>query len=1547
MPRSQNRTTAPRLIRPSGARTSLRHPPTRGDVRSANQRPNAKGRPQGTNPRPPSRENAPTPPNNPNKQKNMRASINIATLNMNGLTSPSHNMNHIKKWAMVNQTLNKHKIAILALQETHLDEEAIAEIRRSFGRKMHIEYSSDPDAPRANAGVAFVINKSLIAPSEIHAHELYPGRALALKIKWLENESTTLLNIYAPVNKALQPPFWTDVETNRLTRRLPRPDFMLGDLNVTEDPIDRAPARQDDLGATDALRDIRLKWNIQDTWRLSYPDDRKFTYRANTNGEQTKSRIDRIYVADNLTTLTFDWKITPSPVPTDHWLTKVKFAPRDAPKIGKGRWTLPLYLLNNKKFIDAVVEKGIRLQSDLENPENIPDSPQQLWELFKSDIQEIAKDIIGKSFYKINSRILRLEKDRDDLANDPNADMNDDLRTSEAIIAEELEHLEKLIAHDKRSKLGAELSAHGEKLGGIWSAISKEKKPRNLIPRLKIPGTNPPQYERDSERMADLVKDYHERLQHDDRHLELEDRNERISLIVDEIPNEQMMRNDDRAAEDHPLSEAQTRKALHLSKNGTATGMDGCPYELWKSLQTKHEKASRNNQPSFDIIKTLTIIFADIQKNGVDEKTGFALGWMCPLYKKKDRTEICNYRPITLLNTDYKILTKALAIQLMDHLGSLVHKDQAGFIPKRSILDHIRLAKAIINYAEASEEDGAIVALDQEKAYDKIHHDYLWEVLDAFNLPETFTRTIKALYWNASTQVAVNGFLSDPFRITRGIRQGDPLSCAIFDLAIEPLACIIRREPNLRGIKIPGIRDPLKAKFFADDTSIFMNKLDSFESLQMILEDWCIASGAKFNIDKTEIIPIGSPNHREQVIRTRKVNPNDREPLSERIRIANDGDAIRFLGAWIGNHTNDAVPWEPIVNKINKDLERWGTTYPTMKGRKTIVQAVVGGCTQYLTMAQGMPANIEAAITKIIRNFMWNDDSSPRLALDILQRPIKEGGLNLLDIRARNEAIEIMWLKAYLNISPTRPAWAIVTDLLIDTAAPPATIPKARQNTFLQTWHPATRGRRADHMGNDTTRMLKTANKFNTNLAPLRLSTYLRAQLPAWYHLASLQGPITNATAKCLLHTHHVTKVADLVRTSAQIRNPEAVPNAPHLQIRFCYCQDCSKDRASGCQNPNACAAEAQTRLEQIAPKLNPLSPGNNHGDLSLTRRRKQWNVTARAQNGDILFDPSITCKTDLSDTFRIFTDPTKISDRPARRCEPRETRLRLQEVSVYTDGACFRNGKANAQSGSGVWHGPDHEMNRAIRVPGTQQSNQVGELVAIIAAVEAIPINQPLIIITDSKYAIEGLTSHLGRWEDHGWIGIKNADLFKRAAYLLKRRTARTSFRWIKGHEGDQGNEGSDQLAKAGANKATTDPLDLSIPAEFDLQGAKLITLSQSMAYKGIRERKPTYHRRTTAANLQQTRVALTDYNNEIETDETIWTGIQHPDVRIKVRQFLYKAMHGTQKIGEFWKHIPEYEERQMCQTCHTTETMEHILVECHESAVNTISDWHGSHDP
>jgi hypothetical protein len=268
------------------------------------------------------------------------------------------------------------------------------------------------------------------------------------------------------------------------------------------------------------------------------------------------------------------------------------------------------------------------------------------------------------------------------------------------------------------------------------------------------------------------------------------------------------------------VTQVQVQEALRLSKNGSATGTDGCPYELWKTLLLHYTTNRQPNQQGFDIIKTLTDVFTDIQTHGVDHNTSFSLGWMCPIYKKKDPTEISNYRPITLMNTDYKILTKTLALQLMQPIHTLIHEDQAGFIPKRSIFNHIRLARSIINYAEVMEEDGAIIALDQEKAYDKIRHDYLWKTLESFDIPQTFINTVKALYQNAQTQVAINGIFSEPFDITRGVRQGDPLSCPLFDLAIEPLACMIRHDASLNGITIPGLDRNILVTMFADDTTL-------------------------------------------------------------------------------------------------------------------------------------------------------------------------------------------------------------------------------------------------------------------------------------------------------------------------------------------------------------------------------------------------------------------------------------------------------------------------------------------------------------------------------------------------------------------------------------------------------------------------------------------------------------------------------------------------------------------------------------------------------
>ena len=1499
----------------------------------------AYGAPLGTHRYPPSQGE--TRNNNP-KNQNLKANVNIASLNVNGYAAPASNMSGIEKWSAIYQTMKENKIAILAVQETHLDDTLVNSLGDCFGKRLEIINSQLPANPRSSAGVAFVINKNLIAPRDTEKFELIEGRAIAIKFKWHENDEIVIINVYAPNNRPSHPDFWEQLDAKRRTKGLRRPDMMLGDFNLTEDIIDRAPAHLDDAKAIEALRNLRQCLGIKDSWRHAFPNERSFTYRANVNGQNIMSRLDRIYTSEQVAKLSFDWKIKQTSVPTDHWMVSTKYAPAQAPFIGKGRWTLRTTELKNKDLMERIVSRGKQLNKDVENlqikqTQRETETPQTLWATFKKDIAKIAKKHCAQSRGKTAAKIRKIEGDMEKLKNNAEIDTNNEIRANEAYLANELKHLEHIRARDNKDDLRAIITNHGEVLGGVWSAMNKDRKPRDLLYRLRDPNTNGEGFERDSRRMATLARNYHEKMQYTDIASPIPPmgRYQAIATTLSEIPGNQIPSDQEMEKLSGDATYEQVKLALKLSKNGTATGLDGCPYELWKELDDLYTTAVENRKEGFDILKMIATIFRDIRNYGIDERSKFAEGWMCPIYKKKDPTDISNYRPITLLNTDYKLLTKALALQLVEPIHKLIHPDQAGFIPRRSIFNHIRLASTVINYAEVMEEDGAIVALDQEKAYDKIRHDYLWETMRAFNIPEDFTKVVKSLYENAHTEVAINGVLSKPFKVTRGVRQGDPLSCLLFDIAIEPLACRFRSCEELEGFSIPGAEERLIINLFADDTTLYLSKNDRFDKVESLLQKWCKAAGAKFNIEKTEIIPIGSENHRHEVITTRKINREDQEPLDNRIRIAKNGEAVRSLGSWIGNGVDDLTPWETILDKMRKKLTIWAKSGPTIYGKRLIIQAVVGGHTQFLAKAQGMPTHIEDAINDIIRNYIWDNDIHPRIALKHLYRPIDEGGLGLLDIKTRNEAIELIWLRDYLNLTPSRQLWAKVTDILINASAPQGTSAVAVVNTFLQTWQPPTKGPRAEKLNTNIRRMLSVAKKYKTNLAAIRISPRVKASLPAWYHPGAPTRPLTNVKAKCLLKNHVAKSVEDMIKIARKLR--ERQRDRTHSPAQACICIECVRDRQKGCKNPHACAVEAETRLRDLAPKYNPLA-NENHDTLSLTINRKARNAAARVMDRGIIFDPTITCKDGIDECFRVFTNPDRISMNPASRHLQQGIDLTEEEISVFTDGSCINNGKKNARCGSGVWIEENHPMNIALKVPGNNHSNQIGELAAVIAAVQTLPNYCKLTIITDSRYVIDGLTENLPIWEDRGWIEIKNANLFKRAAYLLKRRTAPTIFKWVKGHQGILGNEESDKLAKEGAEKETQDNLPLEIPKEFDLQGAKLSTLTQAIAYRGIREWKKEPQRPTTNRNLDLIREAIENHTGNSETDETIWKSLRKRTIRLRAQQFLFKAIHNTPMIGTKWANIQGYEERGECGSCGTVEDMSHILIHCRATPVEVI---------
>ena len=229
------------------------------------------------------------------------------------------------------------------------------------------------------------------------------------------------------------------------------------------------------------------------------------------------------------------------------------------------------------------------------------------------------------------------------------------------------------------------------------------------------------------------------------------------------------------------------------------------------------------------------------------------------LLSKKDNDPLLvkNYRPITLLTVDYKILAKCFATRMKKFINGLIHTDQSGFLKSRNISNNIRLILDIIEYTRANEIPGAIVLLDIEKAFDSVNHNFLFRTLEHFNFGPKFIEWIKTLYSARQTYVMNNGFLTNRISMHRGIFQGCPISPYLFLLVIEILALSIRQNEQVKGIKV--LNQEVKISLFADDSVCFVDGTgDSFKNLFDILNKFGRYSGCKMNITKTEAIWIGS-----------------------------------------------------------------------------------------------------------------------------------------------------------------------------------------------------------------------------------------------------------------------------------------------------------------------------------------------------------------------------------------------------------------------------------------------------------------------------------------------------------------------------------------------------------------------------------------------------------------------------------------------------------------------------------------------------------------
>ncbi|KAG1877871.1 hypothetical protein DFJ58DRAFT_645327, partial [Suillus subalutaceus] len=167
-----------------------------------------------------------------NKRKKTRANILLATLNMRGRASPQLGNSNISKWTTIQHIMREKKIGILCVQEAHLLPEHETQIDTLYTRRLKVVNSRDPHQPGNSAGVAIIINKEIVNPNELTITEITPGRVLVIKINGTMKKDLTIANIYAPNNHTQHAEFWNKIADTWQEKRLPNPDFVMGDFNT-------------------------------------------------------------------------------------------------------------------------------------------------------------------------------------------------------------------------------------------------------------------------------------------------------------------------------------------------------------------------------------------------------------------------------------------------------------------------------------------------------------------------------------------------------------------------------------------------------------------------------------------------------------------------------------------------------------------------------------------------------------------------------------------------------------------------------------------------------------------------------------------------------------------------------------------------------------------------------------------------------------------------------------------------------------------------------------------------------------------------------------------------------------------------------------------------------------------------------------------------------------------------------------------------------------------------------------------------------------------
>ena len=426
-------------------------------------------------------------------------------------------------------------------------------------------------------------------------------------------------------------------------------------------------------------------------------------------------------------------------------------------------------------------------------------------------------------------------------------------------------------------------------------------------------------------------------------------------------------------------------------KNNKSPGSDGYTAEFFKFFWSDLKDF---------LVRAINDVFVN-RKLPVSQRLGIIT---CLPKGDKPRQFIKNWRPITLLNVFYKIISACISKRIKSTLDILIDKTQTGFLSGRYIGENTRLVYDIMAFTEDKQIPGMLMLIDFEKAFDSVAWSFIYKVFNFFGFGENILSWLKILNCEMKASVLQNGFLSEQIEIQRGCRQGDPVAPYICLLCAEILSILIKNNEGINGIVVNDKKHVISQ--FADDTTLVLDgSQKSLISALETLEYYAQISGLRINNSKTKLIWIGSKKHSKEVFHD--------------VRWSLDWGSTHFnlLGIDFSTNLNDIVRvnYGNVIPKIDALLHQWKRRLLTPIGRVTVLKTLIIPKLNHLFIALPNPSvEVLRNLSKKFFHFIWGCKND-RVKRDVVMQSNINGGLNMINLESFITCLKCTWFRRILQ----------------------------------------------------------------------------------------------------------------------------------------------------------------------------------------------------------------------------------------------------------------------------------------------------------------------------------------------------------------------------------------------------------------------------------------------------------------------------------------------------------------------------------------------------